>query len=438
MNIDAERKLMGSLLHSAEDFDAVDKLTSGGEYLCDKTMILIYKKISEMVKANKTVDTVSVAIELKSKVDPVLISELTIGMTSGVHSILYAKTIREDAMRLSVTYAAKAAVDKAVAGDDIFDVVDELKFGLEGITSGLDGDTTVDMKTAVSRAASMLEDIMSGKIVGLKTGFRDIDAIIGAILNGNLIIIGGKRKSGKTTLALQSILNIAKSGSISIGVFSREMSIEELLMRGALILARINYTDLISGSLDSEQVDRLRRALKKMESLNIYFNELIPDVDGMVTEMKRLRRQHGVSLFLVDYIQITDPPRDTLKNNRENQIATISRTLKKAAKSMGVPIIALSQLNEENKSRESKAIENDCDKFIYIDAKEDDEDVVETDHGKVMDIKIVQRFGMSRRFGDVKLFYNLRYGSFHDVDYTQHAVENNAAATPNNQEDLVF
>jgi replicative DNA helicase len=196
-----------------------------------------------------------------------------------------------------------------------------------------------------------------------------------------------------------------------MGYFSREMSSEELCLREALIEARIDFIHAINHGLSTEEKERLAAIYKALKPLPIYVNRQVRSVSEMRLEAGRLHRLHKIQGLVVDYMQLVLPILQKREMSREQEVASISAGMKNLAVDLNIVVFALTQLNKLQTSRESSAIENDADKFIYLDAHEDDE-IPDGQLGKEVDVKIVQRFGPSGGFGSAKLYFDIQLGEF--------------------------
>lgn len=220
---------------------------------------------------------------------------------------------------------------------------------------------------------------MEGSITGLPTGFSDLDAKTAGLQKSDLIIIAGRPSMGKTTLAMNIAEHAALAQNQTVLVFSMEMSALQLSMRMLASTCKIPLQALKTGNLDDLQFDTLTQAKPRLDKARIFIDETPALSHHEVrARARRLKREHGLGLIVIDYIQLMQIPGRT--ENRNQEISEISRNLKALAKELDVPVIALSQLNRQVDSRhdkrpvmsdlrESGSIEQDADliAFIYRD-----------------------------------------------------------------------
>lgn len=213
-------------------------------------------------------------------------------------------------------------------------------------------------------------------ITGVATGFSDLDSQMSGLQNSDLIIVAGRPSMGKTALAMNVVTHAAISEKLSVAVFSMEMPAEQLAMRMMSSLARIDQSKVRTGKLDDDDWPRLTSAVSMLNEATIFVDDspaLTPT--ELRARCRRLKREHGLGLVVVDYLQLMQVPGS--KENRATEISEISRGLKALAKELKVPLIAISQLNRSleqrpNKRpimsdlRESGAIEQDADVILFI------------------------------------------------------------------------
>ena len=257
-----------------------------------------------------------------------------------------------------------------------------------------------------------------GSITGISSGYTEFDKLTAGLQPGDLIIVAGRPSMGKTTLAVNIAENAAIGSRVATAIYSMEMPAQQLAFRMISSLGRVDQSHLRTGNFPDEDWSRINTAVQLMSDAPIY----IDDTPGLSpTEIRararRLQREHGLGLIVVDYLQLMQVPGN--KENRATEISEISRSLKALAKELSVPIIALSQLNRSVEQRtdkrpvmsdlrESGAIEQDADMIIFIYREEVYN--VDTPRKGIADISIAkQRNGP---IGDFPLTFVGRYTKF--------------------------
>lgn len=209
-----------------------------------------------------------------------------------------------------------------------------------------------------------------GKLIGITSGFAPLDSMTGGFRNGQLIVIGAPTKGGKTAMALNMAMRTADIGQNPVGIISLEMSKGELMDR---LIASKSGADLSlltrAGDVDQQLMGKIRQGVTQITKLPIWIrDESSLNCLQLRAAVRRMVAVHKVKMVVIDYIQLLEPT--NTKDSRERQVAEASRTLKTLAKECGIVIIALTQLNADGASRESRAIEHDCDLFLTISQDE--------------------------------------------------------------------
>jgi len=264
--------------------------------------------------------------------------------------------------------------------EDAFDLLDDAEQAIFRISEWRLKKSFVSMDRALHSTLEMLESI-HGKhegVTGVPTGFRDLDTLTGGWQNSDLIIVAGRPSSGKTAFALSLASNAAlhKSKPTTIGIFSLEMSTNQLIMRLLCAEARVDAHAVRTGRLPDEEWTRLSLAAGRLAKARLFIDDSASlGILELRAKARRLRAEHNAGLIIVDYLQLMQGPRAA--ENREKEISAISRSLKALAKELNVPVIALSQLSRAVEGRtdkrpilsdlrESGAIEQDADVVMFV------------------------------------------------------------------------
>jgi replicative DNA helicase len=267
-------------------------------------------------------------------------------------------------------------------------------------------------------------------ITGVATGFYEIDMMTSGLQPSDLVIVAGRPSMGKTAFAVNIAQHAAIKESLPVAIFSMEMPSEQLAMRMLSSLGRIDQHKIRTGKLGDDDWPRLTHAVGILSEANLYIDDTPALSPGEIrARCRRLAREHGLGLIVVDYLQLMQVHGS--KENRATEISEISRSLKALAKELNVPVLALSQLNRSLESRndkrpvmsdlrESGAIEQDADviMFIYRDEVYDEDSV---DKGIAEIIIGKQRNGpigirKLRFFGEYTTFENLAYEDYPSVE----------------------
>jgi replicative DNA helicase len=386
-SVEAEQSLLGGLMLDQRAWDQIaDIVRIDDLYRADHR--LIFGAIAELVEGNQPPDAVTVSEhlqrlgQLEAAGGLPYLARLVEDTPSAANIRAYAKIVRDRAMlraliQIGGDIAASASSNEGLGVDEIVDLAEQRVFEIaDGGSRG--GAGFVSLKQILPKTIDRLDMLShsTSDITGISTGFTDLDTMTSGLQPGELIIIAGRPSMGKTTLAINIAENAAIGRQVPAGIFSMEMSAEQLSFRMLSSIGRISQTRLRNGKLHDEDWPRVDSAVAMMSNAPIF----IDDGGGLTpTEVRsrarRLKREHGLGLIVVDYLQLMQVTGTT--ENRATEISEISRSLKALAKELHVPVIALSQLNRSVEQRndkkpvmsdlrESGALEQDADLIIFI------------------------------------------------------------------------
>ncbi len=380
-NIEAEESVLGAVLLDSEAANAVmDKLESADFYV--PAHQAIYEAIVNLYNQNQPIDavTVSDALRRAEELDRIgginYLTRLLDSVPTASNVDYYAGIVEEHALRRRLMRAGAKVGELAMATDtEIARVLDEaestvLQVAQKRIGSGLEplGPLFTPTLEAIEE-----REANDSELTGVSTGFRDLDRKLAGLQRANLVVVAARPSMGKSALALNIAANIAmQSGPVAI--FSLEMSREEIVQRLLCSVGRVDSMKLRTGQL-GPLWDKVVGAASRMYKAPIYVDDASNvTVTDIRAKCRRLKRQHGLELVVVDYLQLMQ---GNNRENRQQEIAEISRSLKNLARELAVPIIAVSQLNRGLETRtdkrpqlgdlrESGAIEQDADVVMFI------------------------------------------------------------------------
>lgn len=260
------------------------------------------------------------------------------------------------------------------------------------------GQDTAEMKTLVLKATDAIERVYvsGGAIGGMSTGLIDLDRMTDGLHPGELIILSGYPGSGKTALAMNIAEQVSVVGRQPVGIFSLEMSADRLVQRMISSQSRINMRSVRNGNMSEKDFKALTTATARLSNAPFHFCDKTGLSISQVRARARGMIQKDVKLFIVDYLQLLSGI-GKQDQNREQEVSSISRGLKQMAGEFNVPVIALSQLNDDGKLRESRAIGQDADSVWKLKA--------DAENAQVVRLEIVkQRDGLAPAFVDLTFF----------------------------------
>jgi len=424
-NIEAEEAVIGSMLIEQNAVISALEILKPEDFYKENHRI-IFRQIAEMADKLEAVDLVTLAENLKNagyleKIGGAAeLARLANFVPTAANVEYYARIVAEKSVlrRLiaASTEIAASAYDSQYEVDEILDKAEETIFQ---ISQGRTTQGYVHLKDVLVETMEKLEYLAShqGNVVGLSSGFSDLDSITSGFQPSDLIILAARPSVGKTSLGLNIARNIAIREDCSVAVFSLEMSREQVAQRLLCSESAINSQKLRNGFLSDDEWRRLSIGLGRLGEAKIFIDDT-PGISVMELRAKarRIKAEHGLGLVVVDYLQLM---RTRKQENRQQEISEISRSLKSLARELDVPIIAMSQLSravEQRQDRrpvlsdlrESGAIEQDADvvMFLYTEPELEQNNLIEL-------IVAKQRNGPT---GSLKLFFSREICRFGDVD----------------------
>ncbi len=386
-SLEAEQALVGGLMLDKAAWDKVADLVGSADFY-RKDHRLIFQAIAELVNDGNPCDVVTVSEYLDSRGELEAAGGLEYLATlanetpGAANARAYANIVRERAMLRSLIHAGNEIAGQAFATEgrsatDLVDEAERLVFEIaERGSRGRQGFRSLKeiLPETVDRIDLLHQS--DGSITGISSGYTEFDKMTAGLQPGDLVIIAGRPSMGKTTFAVNIAENAAIGAKVPTAIFSMEMPSSQLTFRMISSLGRVDQTHLRTGNFPDEDWSRINTAVQLMSEAPIF----IDDTAGLApTEIRarsrRLQREHGLGLIVVDYLQLMQVPGN--QENRATEISEISRSLKALAKELAVPVIALSQLNRSVEQRtdkrpvmsdlrESGAIEQDADMIIFI------------------------------------------------------------------------
>lgn len=394
-NIEAEQSLLGALLIDKDAIIRIAEIVHPSHFYRTDQHGQIFEAMRNLYERREPIDLVTLTEELKrlNAYDKVggsaYLTTLVNIVPTSAHVEHYARIIKEHAIRRSLIAHATKMIEKAYDDSEVESVLDFAESAIFSISQDSVKRDFVPIKDALAESFDRLDELQknSGKLRGVPTGFRDLDAKLAGFQDSNLIILAARPGQGKTGITLNIAQYIAVKMKMPVGFFSLEMSREELIDRLLVSQADIDAWKLKTGKLDDKDYDRIGLAYGELAEAPLY----IDDTPGLsITEMRtkarRLQMEHGLKFIVVDYLQLMH---GRSVDNRVQEVSEISQSLKNLARELKVPVLAISQLSRavENRGtrkpqladlRESGAIEQDADvvMFLYREDPENIEQVI--------------------------------------------------------------
>ncbi len=384
-NVDAEKSVLGAILVNNENYYRVLENLRPEDFYLDAHRV-IYRQMVELIGRSRAVDLITIqeelvrASQLESAGGITYLASLLEGIPHLVNIEHYIEIIREKSLMRQLINAANKVMaecyDQAEPAEEILDRAEQTLFSLseKRIKTGF-----VSVRELELPATRLLEKLYTERemITGVATGFRDLDRLTSGLQPSDLIILAARPSMGKTALCLNVAQQVALHKQLPVGMFSLEMSKEQLLMRMLCAEARVDAHKVRTGYLGKEDFRKLIDALGRTTQAPMFIDDSSSlTVMEMRAKCRRLKAEHGLSLIIVDYLQLMSGYGRV--ENRTQEISGISRGLKALAKELNVPVIALSQLSRAPEQRqgdhkpqlsdlrESGSIEQDADLVMFI------------------------------------------------------------------------
>lgn len=427
-NLDAEQSVLGALLI---DKDAVVTVaeTLRPEHFYRDTHGQIYKAMLNLYERRQPIDIVTITNELKKQK-----SYEEVGGTSYLTELAnfvptaanvgYYNSIIKDHFTKRELIRTSGKVTELCFGDkgDVKDLLDQAEQALFAISQEHLQQNFIPIKDTLAESFDRLDELhrKKGGLRGVSTGFRDLNEKLAGMQDSNLLILASRPGVGKTTIALNIAQHVAVREKLPVGFFALEMSKEELVDRLLVAQSDVDAWKLKTGRLDDSDFDKLQEAMGELADAPLYIDDT-PAVNilEMRTKARRLQIEKGLSLLIVDYLQLIH---GRYLENRVQEVSEISQSLKNLARELKIPILACSQLSRAVESRgtkipqladlrESGAIEQDADvvMFIYREDQDNPEQVklliAKHRNGPLGEVDLVFRsekvkfYGMERQRG---------------------------------------
>jgi len=383
-NTEAEQCLLGCLML---DKDAIVKIVDSikSEDFYKGSHQDIYQAMAELYERSDPIDILSVSARLKerNKLNDIggsaYLTSLVNCVPTATHVANYAKIVRQKKILRDLISASEeiglSAFDEAEDVDQLLDKAEKTVFGIgqRSLTQAF-----LPIKDILADTFDRLDELSKykGKLRGVATGFTDLDKILGGLQRSDLVILAARPSMGKTSLAMDIARNVAVLGNQPVGLFSLEMSKDQLADRLLASTANINMWNLRNGRLTSDDYSRLQHAMGSLSDAPLYIDDAgSVNILQMRAMARRLQANKGLSLIVIDYLQLMEPMNRF--QSAVQQVTENSRALKLLAKELNVPVLVLSQLSRAVESRvpqiprladlrESGAIEQDADVVMFI------------------------------------------------------------------------
>ena len=434
-----EQAVLGALMIEKDAYSLVSEILKP-ESFYEHRHQLLYKAIQTLAIQQKPVDILTVAEQLRSTAEleevggPVYITQLAGKVNSSAHIEYHARIIAQKYLaRELITFTSEVQTKAFDETNDVEDLMQEAEGKLFAISQQNMKKDYTQINPVIQEAYEMLQKAAANTtgLSGLESGFHKLDKMTSGWQNSDLVIIAARPAMGKTAFVLSMAKNMAVNAKVPVALFSLEMSNVQLVNRLIVNVCEIPGEKIKSGQLAPYEWGQLDYKIKELYDAPLYVDDTPSlSVFELRTKARRLVREHGVKIIIIDYLQLMNASGMSF-GSRQEEVSTISRSLKGLAKELNIPIIALSQLNRGVESREgiegkrpqlsdlreSGAIEQDADMVCFIHRPEYykiySDDKGNDLRGKAEIIIAKHRNGA---VGDVLLRFRGEYARFQNLD----------------------
>jgi replicative DNA helicase len=434
-SVEAEQGVLGSMLISPRDAiaECIGKITE--EYFYVPAHQVIYRELVDLWNAAEAIDLITFTQALRDRnlLDTVggaaFVTSLFTFVPTAANIEYYIEIVRDKYILRSIIAAATESVRRAYEEqDEVNALLDEVEQKIFAVGEDRFKGQILSMKDQVMEAIESIEKLYErkGGITGISTGFVEFDRMTSGLHPSEMIVIAARPSMGKTALAMNIVEHVAINQELAVGVFSLEMSSQQLVQRLLCSRARVNLQKVRDGFLAERDFPSLTAAASKLADARIFIDDTAGlSVLEVRAKARRLKAQHNIQLLVVDYLQLLRSTTRRAQDNRQLEISEISAGLKGLAKELKIPIIVVAQLNRQPEQRtggkprlsdlrESGSIEQDADLvglLVRQEVYEEDEDARAEKAGEADLIIAKQRNGP---IGEIPLTFLKEFTRFED------------------------
>ncbi len=433
-NIDAERSVLGALMLDKDSIIKVANLIRNGDFYKDDHN-LIYEAMVELYEQREPIDLLSLSnrLEEKGQLEKIggssYLTSLVNSVPSSSNITHYAKVVQKKSTLRKLILTASEIVELGYKeSEDVEKILDEAEQKLFGVSQKYIKQDFVPIKSILEAAFDRIDELHKGdhKLRGIPSGFPDLDNILAGFQKSDLVILAARPSIGKTSLALDLARQVAVQQKIPVGIFSLEMSSDQLIDRMLSAQSGVDLWRLRTGRLKSGDSDddfqRIGEAMGILSEAPIFIDDAgSANVMEMRTMARRLQAEHNVGLIIIDYLQLMEGRSGG--DSRVNEISEISRALKQLARELNIPIIALSQLSRAVEARspqipklsdlrESGSIEQDADIVMFL--YREDREKPDTPNKNIVEVHIAKH--RNGPIGRISMYFNEGNTSFKSLE----------------------
>ena len=434
-HLESEQALLGSIMLRTESLYDISDILQPKSFYAEKHRV-IFEAMLDLHRKHDPIDLLTLAtrLEEKGQLDNIggraYLAELASSVPSSANAKYYAETIRKKHILRELIMTAEHVSELGYQEDlALEEILDEAESRIYAVTNISSGAGIQNIKDALTEAWTRIEKIHEQQdgLRGVTTGFPSLDKTLSGLQKSDLIILAARPSMGKTSLALDIARRAAVGSNIPVGIFSLEMSSQQLIDRMLSAESSVDAWKLRTGQLSKDhEFAHLREGLDRLSKAPIFINDQAGiNIMNMRSAVRRMKSEHNLQLVIVDYLQLMTPMRSS--DSMVQQGTEISRSLKGLAKDLNIPVLALSQLSRAVEQRggkprlsdlrDSGSIEQDADVVMFI--HRDDKQNENSEKPNIAEIMIEKhRNGPT---GRVELYFDDKHTSFREIDKSRGA-----------------
>ncbi|MDO8583960.1 MAG: replicative DNA helicase [bacterium] len=443
-NPEAEQSFLGSLLLDKDAMVKVADMLQADDFYLDKHR-RVFESMLDLYRRNEPIDLLSLGNRLTEKNELESIGgraelmSLANAVPTASHVVHYGEIIQKKATLRRLIQASQEITGLGYEeAEDVANILDKAEQRLFNVSQKFLKRTFTPIRDVLTDAFDRIDELHreKGKLRGIASGYTELDNLLGGLQKSDLIILAARPSCGKTSLALDMARHAAVKGRVPVGLFSLEMSKEQLVDRMICAEANVDLWRMRTGKLSTNGPDddfpRIGHALGILSEAPIYIDDSASaNIMEIRTKARRLQMEHGLGMIVIDYLQLMESRSKSHSENRVQEIAEISRGLKGIARELNIPVLALSQLSRSVELqkpaiprlahlRDSGSIEQDADVVLFIYRKAADKNYrtedLSPEEQHIAEIHIAKhRNGPT---GMVKLFFDDARASFRNLQRT--------------------
>jgi len=432
-NIEAEQSVLGAILLQENSMYKIAEMISSEDFYRNDHKV-IYSAMTALFEKRSPIDLITITDELKGQKKleeaggATYLTHLVSTTISAANIVKHAQIVSEKAILRRLIKAATGMIEESYAEkEEIPVILDRSEQVLFAVSQKFATDKFVAVSDILTETFDRINEIHEnrGQLRGVPTGFKDLDNLLAGFQKSDLVILAARPSMGKTALALNLGLHVSAREKIPVGIFSLEMSRDQLVDRLLTCETGIDSWRLRTGNLREDDFSKINYAMGVLSEAPLYIDDSpLLSVMDVRAKARRLQAEKGLGLLIIDYLQLMESShKGGGEQNRVQEVSDISRGLKALARELNIPVIALSQLSRAvelrtpkipmlSDLRESGSIEQDADVVMFIYR----EDYYEPETEKKGITSVLIKKHRNGPVGDVDLFFHPEFGRFSTIE----------------------